>query len=44
MGGGPYHGELLMLHSPGTLPFCVHARRRNWRGFYNGENQWVEIK
>ena len=34
--GGPWNGETLYLHSPGTLPFTVNGEsgRYNEKGFW----------
>jgi hypothetical protein len=37
MSGGPI--DIAWLSTPGTLVFTLG----DWRGYYNGKNEWVQI-
>lgn len=38
--GGPYNGKMLLLSSPGTLPFTVDG----YHGYYNHYMEWRNTK
>ena len=38
--GGPFHGQIIELHSPGTLEFTVNGKK----GHYGFNGEWVDSK
>lgn len=43
MTGGPYANMALSLTSPGTFAFKVKDNGRLWHGFYDNDNNWVNL-
>lgn len=41
--GGPFHGQVVQLYTPGTLAFSVPSWNNGERGYYDQLNHWRPV-